>query len=239
MTRLIKNFTKAVTTRPMLVLGQLRCYALFSFTKIWQPLFLTPRLGIRLGRNVRIQKLSCLSAERPNARIDIGDHAIIYEKAHIDAFGQGQITIGERSVLGDVRICCRNRISIGKRSVFSWNVFIQDFHGHPTDPSERAMQMVSMTDHFMPSFDGHKPRSGRFAWSFPTDPVELGDDIWFGANSTILPGARIGSGSIVASGAVVTKGDYPDNSVIAGNPARAVKSLNAGSDFGRGLKMPL
>jgi acetyltransferase-like isoleucine patch superfamily enzyme len=37
----------------------------------------------------------------------------------------------------------------------------------------------------------------------------IGDDVWFGANTTILPGVKIGSGSIIARGAVVTRGKYP------------------------------
>jgi acetyltransferase-like isoleucine patch superfamily enzyme len=55
--------------------------------------------------------------------------------------------------------------------------------------------------------------------------VEIGDDVWVGANATILKGARIGSGCIVASGAVVLAGSYAERSIIAGNPARVVKTL--------------
>jgi acetyltransferase-like isoleucine patch superfamily enzyme len=229
MMRLFKAFFKAVATRPLLVYGQVRSYALFRWTRLWGRLFFTPKLGVHLGRNVRIQKLSSISAERPGAIVTIGDHTVVYEKAHIDSFGKGKIEIGARCVIGDVRICARDRISIGARCVFSWNVFIQDFNGHPVDPADRARQLESMTDYFQPSFDGHRPSTPRFDWPFPTDPVILGDDIWFGANCTILPGAKIGSGSIVATGAVVTRGDYPQRSILAGNPARVVKTLDGGA----------
>jgi maltose O-acetyltransferase len=48
------------------------------------------------------------------------------------------------------------------------------------------------------------------------------DDVWIGANVTVLPGRRIGTGSIVAAGAVVAA-DVPPYSVVAGNPARMIK----------------
>ena len=57
-----------------------------------------------------------------------------------------------------------------------------------------------------------------------TKPVVIGDDVWIGANAVILPGVTIGRHCVVAAGAVVTK-DVPDNCVVAGVPARIIKSL--------------
>lgn len=53
--------------------------------------------------------------------------------------------------------------------------------------------------------------------------VIIEDNVWIGAGTTILPGVRIGSGSIVGAGSVVTK-NFGMNSVIAGVPARLIKS---------------
>ncbi|WP_222436057.1 acyltransferase [Rubripirellula reticaptiva] len=54
--------------------------------------------------------------------------------------------------------------------------------------------------------------------------IVVEDGVWIGANSVILKGVAIGSNSIVAAGAVVTK-DVPPNTVVAGVPAREIKSL--------------
>lgn len=53
----------------------------------------------------------------------------------------------------------------------------------------------------------------------------IGDNVFIGMNSIILMGAKIGNNSIVGAGSVV-KGIFPDNSVIAGNPARVVCTLD-------------
>ncbi|MFD2134657.1 acyltransferase [Novosphingobium resinovorum] len=55
-------------------------------------------------------------------------------------------------------------------------------------------------------------------------PIVVGDGAWIGANAIILPGVHIGNGSVVAAGAVVTR-DVPENSLVAGVPARIVRTL--------------
>jgi len=57
-----------------------------------------------------------------------------------------------------------------------------------------------------------------------TNPVVLGDDIWIGANAVILPGVTIGSHTVIAAGAVVTK-DVPPNSLALGVPAVVKKNI--------------
>lgn len=58
---------------------------------------------------------------------------------------------------------------------------------------------------------------------FPA-PVKLGNKVWVGAHATILPGVTIGDGAIVAAGAVVTK-DVPAYAVVAGVPAKIIKTI--------------
>lgn len=57
-------------------------------------------------------------------------------------------------------------------------------------------------------------------------PVSIGDDVFVGVNSIILPGVSIGSRVVVAAGSVVTR-DVPSDVVVAGNPARVIGSFEA------------
>ena len=55
-------------------------------------------------------------------------------------------------------------------------------------------------------------------------PIKVGNNCWFGANVSVMPGVTIGAGCVIAAGAVVTK-NMPDNSLIAGVPAKVIKTI--------------
>ncbi|KAJ9631031.1 hypothetical protein H2203_001559 [Taxawa tesnikishii (nom. ined.)] len=90
-------------------------------------------------------------------------------------------------------------VSIGARTLFGPNVSL--YSGtHPTDADLR---------------NGTKgPELGK--------EIVIEEDVWIGGNVVVLPGVRIGKGSTVGAGSVVTK-DVPPYSVVAGNPARFIK----------------
>jgi len=72
-------------------------------------------------------------------------------------------------------------------------------------------------------------------WLFPDEQgrrhywlarIEIGDDVFVGAGSTIMPGVRIGNRCVVAAGSVVTR-SVPDGSVVGGNPAKIIGTYDA------------
>jgi len=56
-----------------------------------------------------------------------------------------------------------------------------------------------------------------------TRPVSIGGDCWFGGSVVICPGVTIGDRCVIGAGSVVTK-DVPDDTVVAGNPARPIRT---------------
>lgn len=116
-----------------------------------------------------------------------------------------EIHIGERCHFGDyVHITAINHITIGNDVLTGrWVTITDNSHG-ATDPD---------TLHTAP-IDRHLVSKG---------PVVIGDKVWIGDKATILPGVTIGEGAIIAANAVVTK-DVPAYTVVAGNPAKTVKS---------------
>jgi acetyltransferase-like isoleucine patch superfamily enzyme len=215
---MLLKIVRTLRERPLFFFEYVRTVLLFQRTKC---LIAIARLAgffpshIKIGPGTKVQRLRCLRLELPHARIAIGAHSIIYENAKIEAFGSGKIEIGECAVIGDTRITSRSQITIGKRFLSSWNVLIQDFDPHPTDPELRGRQVESMCGVGAPLEN----------WTFPTNDIVIGDDVWAGANVSVLKGARIGSGCVLATGAVVVAGDWPARSVLAGSPAKVIKTI--------------
>lgn len=59
---------------------------------------------------------------------------------------------------------------------------------------------------------------------FSKGPVIIGNNVWIGDKAVILPDVKIGEGSIIGAGAVVTK-DVPPYCVIGGNPAKIIRKI--------------
>lgn len=91
------------------------------------------------------------------------------------------------------------KVIIGDNCMFSPNVSIYTA-GHPIHPTSRN----SLYEYGI--------------------SVTIGDNVWIGGNSVILPGVKIGSNTIIAAGSVVTK-DIPDWVVAGGNPYRVIREI--------------
>ncbi len=126
----------------------------------------------------------------------------------------GKIEIGSNTtVRQNSKVSSVNSVKIGSHVIISNNVDIYDHNSHPTDPEARFEMCEN-------GFYGE-------LWSVaraPNAPTVIEDNVWIGEKSAILKGVTVGKGSIVASHSVVTK-SVPEYSVVAGNPAKIVKSL--------------
>lgn len=59
---------------------------------------------------------------------------------------------------------------------------------------------------------------------FNDKPITIGENVWLGANVTVLPGVTIGKNSVIGAGSVVTK-DIPENVVAVGNPCKVLREV--------------
>lgn len=55
-------------------------------------------------------------------------------------------------------------------------------------------------------------------------PINIGENVWIGANATVLSGVTIGKNSVIGAGSVVTK-DIPENVVAVGNPCKVLRPI--------------
>jgi len=92
-------------------------------------------------------------------------------------------------------------ISIGQDCLIGHDVFVIDSDFHPLDPNQRHTGKKSLSQ-----------------------PVYIGNNVFIGSRVTILKNSSIGDGCVVAAGAVVS-GTFPARSLIAGNPAKLIRTL--------------
>lgn len=169
------------------------------------------RKNARFGPGLDISPRSDCSAQNPGS-IAIGEHCRIY--GSLQTRSGGQIRIGNHCCIYlDTVIGSVNSIRIGDCVIISNHVHIFDNNNHPTDPQVRRKMC-------MEGFDGD-------AWEWihaESAPVVIEDNVWIGEYAAVMKGVTIGTGSIVASHAVVTK-DVPPYTIVAGNPASVVKEI--------------
>ena len=87
-------------------------------------------------------------------------------------------------------------------------------------PMHRATQ-AHFTYRASAYFEGESDDTEFFEWR-RSHHVEIGHDVWIGHGAIVLPGRNIGTGAVIAAGAIVTK-EVPAYTIVAGNPARAIK----------------
>lgn len=126
------------------------------------------------------------------------------------------------NIYPSVQIYSPKHVRVGRNAVINGFVHIWGAGGVEIgdDSLIAAHTVITSQTHTV-----HALRDGQlYRDTLEVRPVRIGANVWIGSNVTILPGIEIGDNSIVAAGAVVTK-SVPSNILVAGVPARPVKSL--------------
>lgn len=124
---------------------------------------------------------------------------------------EAEIVIGDNVGISGATIYARKGVYIGDNTAIGGNCKILDNDFHPID-AEGRLKLLNDT------------YSGDESDLIPTRPIHIGKDCFIGCNTIILKGTILGDGCVVGAGAVVS-GKFEPNSVIVGNPARVIKTL--------------
>ena len=145
-----------------------------------------------------------------------GNHVSLYAGCSFALGANGSAVVGDFTLLNGALVMAEERIEIGSHCLISWNVGIADSDFHPLEPAQRLIDA-----HALAPFYKDRPSRPKLE----TRPVKIADNVWIGMNAIILKGVTIGENSVVAAGAVVVK-SVPANTIVAGNPAVAVKTFS-------------
>lgn len=168
--------------------------------------------GIRMPRGMRLRGVPIISQSRRGSVL-VGSCFIAVSSARYNSIGliqrvviktlgpNARIDIGNNVGVSGVTLSARSSIVIGDNVLLGSGVLITDNDAHPIKPEDR-----------------HDPSRTLIS------PIVIEDEVFIGARAIILKGVRIGRGSVVAAGSVVSR-DVPARTVVAGNPAQEVKKL--------------
>jgi acetyltransferase-like isoleucine patch superfamily enzyme len=152
--------------------------------------------GHYVGRNLDL-RLSGQSQVQLESDVWIDDQVALRLR-------DGRLTVGQGAQVGrNVLIICGTSVHIGAGTIIANNVTVVD-----TKPDLQALGK----DRAIPDLPE------------VTGAVRIDENCWIGTGAIILPGVRLGKGSVVAAGAVVTH-DVPGGVMVGGVPARFLKRL--------------
>jgi acetyltransferase-like isoleucine patch superfamily enzyme len=160
----------------------------------------------------------CYRSRLPQG-VQIGRGASTYLGTMFDVGPKGRVRIGNYALLHGARIICDAEVEIGDYALISWNVILMDSYRVPIDVLGRRRALERAADRSTRFLDGETAAQA----------VHVEPNVWLAFGVCVLPGVRIGRGSIVGAQSVVCE-DVPPYCVAAGNPARVVRRLKAGGD---------
>lgn len=159
-----------------------------------------------IGNNCVFRPLNCTL--ETNSELIIGNNVKIYGlDIYINSYSK--VYIGDYTTLqtGKLRTGRNQEIIIGKDCMFSWNITLLAHDGHLIWTTEgKCLNNTS---------------NRRIS-------IVLGDHVWVGGDTVILPTTKIGNGTICGYRSLI-KGNYPNNCIICGSPAKIIKNNMAWS----------
>lgn len=134
----------------------------------------------------------------------------------------GHIKVGERvHIGGGTQLISKNNITIGDDVIIAWNCTIYDHNSHSIHWEERKNDVPREWEN---AVNGQSVLQNK-DWSVvKSAPITIEDKVWMGFGVTVLKGVTIGEGAVIGAMSVVTK-DVPPYTVVAGNPAQIIRTL--------------
>lgn len=143
----------------------------------------------------------------------IGNVTILEGTKFIDkSICSGDITIGRYTSINGPNtfiLSQINSIKIGSFCSIASGVRIQEYFHEYRRPTTYYINRHILKKDFLKD-------------TFSKGSIHIEDDVWIGANVVIMSGVKVGRGSIIGAGSIVTK-DIPSYSIVGGNPAKVIK----------------
>lgn len=144
-------------------------------------------------------------------KVRVGDNCLLSGNIHCNRLGK--VVVGDHVFMnGGTILRCDYEITVGNCCLFGPNVRLWDTSNHPMSVAARERQAREIC---FKEVDSYEASGG---------PIIIEDNVWLGMDVIVLANVRIGRGSVVGAGSVVTK-DIPPMTFAAGVPARFISNV--------------
>ena len=151
--------------------------------------------------------------------LTIGKASGAYDRTTFIVGPLGRVDVGAYTVLNGAYFVCNEHITVGDHCLLAWGSVLTD-----TWPADASLLPVDLRREVMCAIANDPARRlPEFAEPWP---IVLEDNVWVGFDAVILPGVRLGRGSVVGCKTIVAE-DVPPYAVVVGSPARIVRYLEA------------
>lgn len=182
----------------------------FFFSAFLRKSLFSPFARISKGGNILIGRRATVKNVLLNAgagTIELDD--CVWLNNGVELSASKKISIGEGTTI-QRNVTINGDVSIGKECLLAPNIFISSAsHVHDRYPgiSIREQERRISREDFSENYN---------------KPIEIGDDVWIGANAVIMPGVKVGGHAVIGANSVVTR-DVPVGAIVVGGPAKIIK----------------
>lgn len=152
--------------------------------------------GVRFGRHLHLEGPIEVASGKS---VQLGDNVRFGKGVYLGAWSTGKLVMGDNCYIGRWSIILAHQsVIIGNDCLIAPGCHITDVN-HGIDHGELIRKQP-----------------------LESKPIRIGDDVWVGAGSSVLPGVTIGQGAVIGARSVVTH-DVPEGAIVVGVPARILR----------------
>mgnify|MGYP001446857868 CR=1 FL=1 len=185
---------------------------LFSYLNFYYKIIYKLKYSLSVHNNTVIQFWKIRFNNFKDVYLEVGEGSYVASDINFEK-DNSKLLIGKNSFVSGAKFSIANKVQIKDNVQIAFGTVFFDHNSHSLNYKFRRQDLPNRLKSFKD-------------WSeVKSENIIIEDDVWIGTNSIILKGVKLGRGSVIAAGSVVTKSTKPFH-IYGGNPAKIIKKID-------------